>query len=44
MSAETRQSADPELAQHIAELVAAAKPLTEEQIDRIAAIIQAGAK
>lgn len=44
MSAQTPPSADPELAQHIAELVAAAPPLKPEQIDRIAAIIQAGAK
>lgn len=42
MSAQTRQSAEYELAQHIAEVVAAAPPLTEEQIDRIAAILRGG--
>ncbi len=39
MSAPT---AEPELAERIDELVAAAPPLRAEQIDRIAAIIQAG--
>lgn len=39
----TTAQTDPELAAHIAELVAAAPPLTEEQIDRIAAILRAGA-
>lgn len=43
MNAQTAHSCDPELAQHISELVAAAPPLRAEQIDQIAAIIQAGA-
>lgn len=38
----THASDQPELAAHIAELVASAPPLKPEQIDRIAAIIQAG--
>jgi hypothetical protein len=44
MTAQTVQSAEYELAQHIAEIVATAPPLKPEQRDRIVAILQAGAK